>query len=201
MHAAVVNASKRWLNRILMRAFAARPAGLVPPGIFRARRQCGAVMLEAVAAVGAMGVVAGSAIHFHTEAQHKALETQVTMSASAFASGLNMQQAAAALGKSRLVFNKDGFAIGLHGSEALTSLGCEALWKTLLVTADTQATAEYAIGALRSESHAPTRGWQMFGDGASCTFTFREPSVGSKSFSYSAMTGQVTILPATSSHL
>lgn len=201
MHAAIVNASKRWLNRILMRAFKARPAGCALPGIRSARRQSGAVMLEAVAAVGAMGVVAGSAIHFHTEAQQKALETQVIMSASAFASALNMQQAAAALGKSALVFNKDGFAIGVNGGEALTSLRCEALWKTLLVTAYAQAPIERATETVPFETRRPTRGWQMLGDGSSCTFTYREPSVGSKAFSYSAVTGQVTILPAGNPHL
>lgn len=195
MYAAIVNASKRWLNRILMRAFT-KPASCALPSVCITRRQRGAVMLEAVAAVGAVGVVAGSAIHFHTEAQQKALETQVAISASAFAGALNMQQAAAALGKSAVVFNKNGFAVGIHNVGGLTSLGCEALWSTLLVRVDAQASLEYATEALPFENRTTTRGWQMFGDGTSCTFTYREPSVGSKAFSYSAVTGQITILAA-----
>lgn len=180
MSIALFNASKRQLNRLLTRAFTRLHAGIKC-------KQGGAVMLEALVAVSAAGVVTGSTLHLYTQAQHKALATQVSLSASAFASALNLQHAAMALnrGAKGLGRNSAGLIVDAGDTSAMTDRGCELLWSALVVSASPSPL-----------NTAAAAGWQSQAQGDSCVYTYTEQAVGSRAFRYSAATGQVTLLAA-----
>lgn len=184
MPAALVNASKRWLNQRLMRRFhlrAQRPVGIT--------LQRGAVMFEAVTMLSVASVIAGSALHFHTQAQRQALVSQVTQSASAFASAVNMQRAVAALGQDRLslVYNASGFPISGSSTSTMSDESCESLWRALVVAIDVGAPA---LDQLKAGDNR----WQARNEGASCEYTFSAPVVGTGGFRYSSTTGDVSLL-------
>lgn len=181
MSIALFNASKRQLNRLLTHVFSRFHAGIKC-------KQGGAVMLEALVAVSAAGVVTGSTLHLYTQAQHKALATQVSLSASAFASALNLQHAAMALnrGAKSLDRNSAGFIVGAGDTSTMTDRGCESLWSALVVSASPSPL----------NTAAAVAGWQSQAQGDSCVYTYTEQAVGSRAFRYSAATGQVTLLAA-----
>lgn len=192
-HVGIVDAIRRWLNRILIRAHSPlHEEGGRYCAAYR-MRQGGAILLEVVATVGAAGVVAGSAMHFHAEVQRQALDSQVAASASAFASALNLQQAAAALGRNNPLFDAQGAPAGIFDSGALTTRGCEALWHALVIAIDGSMSSSLPAGQSSNASESAKKGWDIHSDGDRCIFAYIVPGVGSKSFSYTAATGRISL--------